>query len=344
MLSAKKGVVTRNATELSDADIAHLVYLRVRRIQILVFERAELQVPGLLRAQEAIPGLEVTVRPYASNIITFNPVSWAKEVRRRVAILLAAGVNVVAVIPNNEPNIEAPDDWKSDGWYRNWERQAEWYRDFAVAYHLAPGPAPPLDLAALSPQDPRWTEGLDVYASWELGLYYAKVDAHCYPGSEGAYEAVHARFPNQPVSVSEFNRLDPVAFFQGLPDYVDDAFYFILAWENPDPSQPDTSLIGSEYYEPFAKAGAGGSMTKRESWLTDMWERANVRMHDPHCAFFTYAKKVANEDGRAIVPLPSPDGNFENHTDPDWVVAYTSPPLYADPASWTVREGLPPLP
>lgn len=84
-------------------------------------------------------------------------------------------------------------------------------------------------------------------------------------------------------------------------------------------------------------------MTKRESWLTDMWERAGVRIQNPDNAFYKYALRIANEEGRAIAPLPSPDGNFENHVDPDWVVAYTSPPLYVDRATWTVREGLPPL-
>lgn len=206
MTAPIKGIVTRNTEEINDADITHLVRLGIRRIQVLVFERPELQVPGLLRAQAAIPGLEVTVRAYARNIMTFNPVGWAREVRRRAAILLAAGVNVVAVIPANEPNLEVPDEWKADGWYRDWQAQAEWYRDFAVAYYLAPGRAPPLDLPALSPQDPEWTEGLDVYASWALGMYYVRIDVHIYSSDHvRAIGRVHELFPNHLISISEWN-------------------------------------------------------------------------------------------------------------------------------------------
>ncbi len=83
----------------------------------------------------------------------------------------------------------------------------------------------------------------------------------------------------------------------------------------------------------------------REALLRDMWLRQgiNVEELDPNCTFYRYAADKAVNEGRLIVPQPSRDGNFENHSNPPYVTAYTIPPMYCTVNKWVVSEGLPPL-
>lgn len=86
-------------------------------------------------------------------------------------------------------------------------------------------------------------------------------------------------------------------------------------------------------------------MNIREAILRDMWKRQGVDTSriPPDNAFWKYALGVAMFEGRTIIPQPSPDGSFENHTDATFVTAYTIPPLWTVRGEWLIAEGLPPL-
>jgi len=81
-----------------------------------------------------------------------------------------------------------------------------------------------------------------------------------------------------------------------------------------------------------------------EDWLTDMWRRSGVEPNKVNDAMWEYCLDLAKRGSRAIVPQPSPDGNYQNHSHDRYVVGYTMPvPLYMDRSDWVVHEGFPPL-
>lgn len=288
----EKGLVATNKVGWASDLVPHLKRLGVKRIQALIFDTPEEQVPDLLAAQAAVPGLGIVARIHAENIVTFNPEEWAEECVRRVLVLVRAGVNIIAVIPCNEPNIEAPEELRED-----WDYQVDWYTRFSREWHLltlgrgdsSSHLAVDLDLPALSPTG-NWLAGLDAYEHADLHDLFDRFDAHCYPGSETAYRQVMARFPDRPVSVTEFNGIDPASFLAGLPEDVEDAYWFIWRWENPPEGSPDVDLAGSEYEQSFSLADnipdEGGTMDLEELFpdLFNAWVEAggihnNFRKH-----------------------------------------------------------------
>jgi len=81
-----------------------------------------------------------------------------------------------------------------------------------------------------------------------------------------------------------------------------------------------------------------------EDWLTDMWRRSGVEPNKVNDAMWEYCLDLAKRGSRAIIPQPSPDGNYQNHSHDRFVVGYTMPmPLYMDRSDWVVHEGFPPL-
>lgn len=79
-----------------------------------------------------------------------------------------------------------------------------------------------------------------------------------------------------------------------------------------------------------------------KAWLVDMWRRQGAEPNTQTDAFFAYALKVAKEQGKAIIPMISKDGNYLNYSDPTRIVAYTIPPMWALKSGGPVQEGLPP--
>lgn len=80
-----------------------------------------------------------------------------------------------------------------------------------------------------------------------------------------------------------------------------------------------------------------------EAWLEDIYRRQGVEL--PKAEDNSFARYVRNEwmqKGRLIYPLPSPDGNFENHDHARFVFAYTVPPLFCERGTWSqIYEGNP---
>lgn len=202
-VTALKGVVAPNCIGWDSGLVPTLRYLGVQRLQVLIYEAATLddQILDMLIVQSAIPGIEFTLRFYAQNILTFDAGVWARSRRRMLNKIMDAGVNVQAAILANEPNIELPPELSED-----WGHQARWYVEAANAWYNEPGPLVDLDLPAGSPTPAFLSEGLDVYASYNLGQIYHRIDLHIYCKEHlDSIKRVHELFPHTPVSVSEWN-------------------------------------------------------------------------------------------------------------------------------------------
>ena len=251
-----KGLVAPNTIGWGQEMKRHLAYLKPGLLQVLVYEDAASQRPDLEAALSTGLPLQFDLRIYADNILTFAPRQWARECARRKDAL-GPGLPIRAVHPGNEFNIEGGDH-KQD-----WAYQADWLGEFA--HEWRGHSSIDLSLPALSPQIPGWEEGYKTYARQGLDGLYWYIGSHCYPGSERAYVVPHQFMPDSLISITEWNRLDPERYLAGLPDYVGDAAYFIAWWVNPEPGAPNVDLVGSDFYEGFARAGPTGQPGPEEA-------------------------------------------------------------------------------
>lgn len=225
---AKKALVCPNTETIwsSQETLIRLIDLNPALIQVLVYEDPDPQVEDLLTAKIALPDLAFDLRMYAQNILTFDPAEWARECHRRLQPFLDAGLRPRSVIPANEPSQELPPELA-----RQWRKHAAWYDDFGERW--ADLSDVPLSLPAESPMTPGWEEAIWAYTRRGIEQWFEYIGAHCYPGSERAYEVYHAAFPGRTICITEFNGLDPATYLAGLPAYVPEAAFFIL--DSPDP-------------------------------------------------------------------------------------------------------------
>ncbi len=263
-----KGVVLPNAVRWTPA-IPVVKDLGVTVAEVLIYDNVQDQIPDLLALQAAIPGLRITARMYAENIITFDPVIWMKECIRRLRVLLDAGIGITGIIICNEPNIEAPDNLKAD-----WNRQARWHLDAVVEWysriHEDVTPGVLLYMTALAPTG-LWRDGLMAYRAHGLQHWYDIASAHCYPGSEDSWKAVNLAFPTLPISITEWNNLDPQGFISSLDStIVKEVFYFILS--SPDPQFNFCTLIGSPYYDKYKNVNMQGGSVQPMSTAHDLFD------------------------------------------------------------------------
>lgn len=340
-MPVRKGAVAPNAWGWRSWLIPHLVYLRLDRLQVLIYNADTLdeQIADMLAAQAAIPGIEFVLRFYASNILTFDAAEWARSRHLLLNRIMAAGVVVVGILPANEPNIELPEHLRAD-----WAYQVEWYQLYAQTWHFLPGPYVDLHLPALSPCVPGWTDGLDAYRDGGLGDLYHVQNSHCYPGTERAYEEIMARFPFGRIDITEWNGLDPESYLSSLPDQIESADWFILRWIDPEPGARNVDLIGGEFYESFARAGndeGGTALTKEE-----LWQILTV----PYESYPALTKQIVGMGGipvgtevvigeytyqLGIVPMSG---------SPDDIVAYARTGDWGNVLVARSLDGLPPLP
>lgn len=319
---------------LNDAEISAVHSLSPQALMILVYPNSPVLEEKISQEVELWNQLgrpPVDLRIYRETVKGTAPEIIADEDDELVSRYESHGMR---------PRVRSPNEMNKEGWGEDWLGISEWLTIWGTGMKMR-NRNREISISALSPVD-NYKNGLRIMSIIIPKSVFDSADGHIYSLDQLLDIYLIGGLFELPVIVTEYNKLAPTFMRDNVPSVVN--FYFILNWETPEPDQPNVDLINSVYYQDFINANSKEiAVNKRESWLTDMWERANVRMHDPNCAFFRYAKAVASDEGRAIVPLPSPDGNFENHTDQDWVVAYTDPPLYADRSSWTVREGLPPL-
>lgn len=323
------------------------------------------------RLWEALGRPPVLLRPYAENIMRdYTPQEWHRKTK---SLLEAYLVRMpVEWVPWNEPNIE--------GMGEDWDRQIR----FAIGYvwpFRQDFWDVPLHLPALSPRG-NYHDGLLSYSSATLPgpFTFNKVDIHCYTEAQLEDAQFAWNHFRAPVCITEINQMAPSFYLRRLTgmSFVEAAYWFILKWIDPEPGAPNVDLLGSPYYEDFRQmthqddpsGGVDGTgqpnglpaqdqplvqpggileeevpMNIQEATLRDMWKRQGV---EPPAngtnAFWDYALAVVRTQGRVIIPQPSKDGNFENHDDPTFVIAYTFPAMYTvKGGAWTVSEGLPPL-
>ncbi|MDA8186857.1 MAG: hypothetical protein M0T85_01780 [Dehalococcoidales bacterium] len=214
------------------------------------------QLEMLLKRLPSLKRLQL--RPYNTNIPQLSPEEWAAECDRRIAPYRTLGIPL-ELIPSNEWNLAA------EGGHTDWAKHLDWFLRFGRAFR-ALDRATKLHISAPSP-------GLKGYAYvWvifghnkELMALYDVADAHCYPGSERCYEDLHAAIRTLPISITEFNAMDPAAYLASLPSYVRDVSWFILRGED---DQRPYWLMGSPYYKSFRDYKSGGE--------TMVWDRHEV--------------------------------------------------------------------
>ncbi|MDA8189778.1 MAG: hypothetical protein M0T85_16685 [Dehalococcoidales bacterium] len=226
-----------------------------------------------------LPSLKrLQLRPYAPNIPQFNPEGWAAECDRRIAPYRSLGIPL-DLIPANEWNLAA------EGGHSDWATHLDWFLRFACAFCNL-DKTTKLHIPAPSPGQAGYVDAwLLIGRSRELMALYDVADAHCYPGSERCYEDLHAAIRTLPISITEFNAMDPAAYLTSLPTYVRDASWFILSGEQ---DQRPYWLMGSRYYDSFKgyKSSGGETMSLREQFQEQYtaWEAAggpenNFRKH-----------------------------------------------------------------
>ena len=156
-------------------------------------------------------------------------------------------------------------------------------------------------------------------------------------------------FGNKPMHVTEVNQVN-FAQFLAFASVVGIEISIWFLWVSAAEDHRPWNLRGSPYIAGLKEYIAEEGETPMpvnpmvEDWLTDMWHRSGVEPNKVNDAMWKYCLDLAKRGSRAIVPQPSPDGNYQNHSHDRYVVGYTMPvPLYMDRSDWVVHEGFPPL-
>ncbi|MGQ9676579.1 MAG: peptidoglycan recognition protein family protein [Chloroflexota bacterium] len=202
------------------------------------------------------------VRVYATDIPRRDPEEWAAECWRWAS---RYGDHRLEVIPANEMNLPSEGlevgGWGSGEPAPDWQRLGEWLKRWAVAYRrlasAGSGGYHLLHLPALAP-GPLTADASDraagLEAAWQvfrrlrLAELFDVVDVHEYPGSFRSHLAAYSMF-GRPVSVTEFNQVDPGDYLRSLPWTVADASWFILS--GTDDHRQHWLISRPEWYASF---------------------------------------------------------------------------------------------
>lgn len=273
----KKGLVCPNAqwTLWTSDQIHAIVDLAPQTIQVLLYAETDHR-PSVFEVVERCPSIvEVQFRPYNTLIPRQDPDSWARACWRRVEPYIGPLEHLsLGVIPANEMNLAG------EGGHTDMARHVAWLINFGHAWgrldihgifdlHLpAPSPGGP------GGSEPYWRA---LAAESTIASLYDVVDVHCYGGaSERDYDASSRYFHDRPVSITEWNGLDPEQYLASLPAYVESACYFILS--GTEDMRPYW-LMGSPYYDSFKRAASGGGNGGEDPVffsLYDEWAAARV--------------------------------------------------------------------
>ena len=341
---------------LSAHEEAAVLTLRPQALLILGYPDSPVLVEKIAqeaRLWEALGRPKVLLRPYAPDIAERDPKHWGRVCVYLWRAYSSYGIRAELILAN---------ELNREGMGNDWPRMEDWLVTAAEeVFQREPGIRQ--HRPALSPGILGYQEGWE-YLAGSQGIldWFVIDDVHCYTEAQIQEVGTLRHLFGHPIVCTEINSMPPSLYVPRLAQAgCWESYWFILRWVDPEPGAPNVDLIGSPYFEDF-KAMTHGSipaqplpppsndlekeetMNKREAILRDMWERQGVKPPaNGDNAFWDYAREAALSNGRAIIPQPSQDGNFENHDSPTFIIAYTLPPLYAVKGEWQVKEGLPPL-
>lgn len=178
----------------------------------------------------------VLLRPYAGNIPTWSPETWAKECFARINAVRVPG----ELIPANEMNLA------SEGGSEDWSQHIEWLRGFEQAWVFEdPKNQIPLHLPALSPTG-NWTAGMLAYKDAGLDLLFDRIDCHAYGPDAATIAMATVSTLRGPCDVTEFNQIDPALFASQVEKGIESATWFLLGG-TPDQAPYDILKSPKDY-------------------------------------------------------------------------------------------------
>lgn len=359
----------------SNLDLEAAVALGVK--DFLLLEPGGIQGGDLQRIIELVPGARIALRLYSPNRMSQAPAEAATYDYLRIMAATTAEQrqHIHSVSPGNELNLDVehqgdvpyPDHWKSIEGYENINRWlliwADSWRDMAANDFWRPKLAWP----ALSPgNNPPDRPPESEYELLRTSIAaFNTIDIHVYGNADPAlrwHTWVGAKrlgrivakleslgLGDKPRNVTEVNQVNFAEFCIYASSLgIDTAYWFLWRSAGLDHRRFDLKPPWDIDLKEYIRQNGGEPMPEPttsptiEDLLTDMWIRAGVVPNKATDAMWRYCLDLAQRGTRAIVPLPSTDGNYQNWGD-RYVVGYTSPiPLYMEQGVWEVHEGFPP--
>lgn len=157
----------------------------------------------------------ILFRPYAGNILTWEPNTWAKECDKRIRVVSLAG----ECIPSNEQNLLL------EGGSEDWARHVTWFTALVQAWRAIS--TEKVHLPALSPVG-KWVDGILAYRAANIDLLFDRIDVHCYGPDAATVAMVVTSTLRGKSDITEFNQIEPSLLFSQVEKGVESATWFLL--------------------------------------------------------------------------------------------------------------------